>query len=78
MILVPERYSLVVTASGSRSCDPGSIPTPARRKTFLTTPAAPYLESYVSVYSLDAQTYQIKQIVRTTYSTCQNISPTMV
>ena len=31
---VPERFSLVVTASGSRSCDPGSIPTPARRKLF--------------------------------------------
>jgi len=31
---VPEQFSLVVTALGSRSCDPGSIPTPSRRKLF--------------------------------------------
>ena len=31
---VPERFSLVVKASGSRSCDTGSIPTLARRNLF--------------------------------------------
>ena len=47
--IVPEQFSLLVTASSSRSCDPGSIP--PHGGTFLTTPTAPYLESYVRAYS---------------------------